>query len=61
MCGKKIKLIRAGGHYTISLRKDENHDEDFEETDEDENVSDVEEEQENLMARVFDDPTTWKK
>ena len=61
MCGKKIKLVRVGGHYTISLRKDENHDEDFEETDEHENVSDVEEEHENLMARVFDDPTTWKK
>ena len=63
ICGKKIKLVRLGGHYTISLRKGEAEVETENFTDEEENGedADAEEEQENLMTKVLDDPKSWKK
>ena len=63
ICGKKIKMNRIGGHYTISLRKGVSQvvDEDFEEVPAlcEEDVEDVD--NEGLIVRVLDDPASWKK
>ena len=63
ICGKKIKLFRLGGHYTISLRKGESEVETENFTDEEENGedADAEEEHENVMTKVLDDPKSGKK
>ncbi len=63
ICGKKIKMNRIGGHYTISLRKgvSQAEDEDSEEVPAlgEEDVEDVD--NEGLIVRVLDDPASWKK
>ena len=59
ICGQKIKLVRLGGHYTISLRKGEAEVETENSADEDENKDDAhaeEENCENLITKVLDDP-----
>ena len=59
ICGKTIKLLRMGGHYTISLREGE----DYSENELEALSSDEEDEKdnENLLLKVFDDPSSWEK
>ena len=60
ICGKKIKLRRVGGHYTISLRKRDSQEEDREEEETIQSEAGQEEENENLLTKVLDDPDSWK-
>ena len=64
ICGQNIKLVRVGGHYTISLRKGEAKVVNEELMDGKENKKDTvtkEEVFKNLMVKVLKEPGSWKK
>ena len=64
ICGQNIKLVRTGGHYTLSLRKGGAKIVTEESTDGQENKENLvteEEDLENLMVKVLDEPGSWKK
>ena len=64
ICGQNIKLVRVGGHYTISLRKGEAKVVNEELMDGKENKKDTvtkEEVFKNLVVKVLNEPGSWKK